>query len=86
MARIENSMGAFWILQIGKRPIETPRRRWEVKIRIYIEEIVTNIDFVLFLFPSSSLPDVLCDSTNLIWSEGTPFEAVTGSKAFIEIS
>ena len=30
------------------------------------------------LFPSFSLPNVLCDPTNLIWRKGTPFEAMTG--------
>ena len=25
----------------------------------------------------SFLPDVLCDSTDLIWRKGTPFEAMT---------
>ena len=29
-------------------------------------------------FPSFSLPDVLCDSTDLIWREGTTFGAITG--------
>ena len=33
---------------------------------------------VLSLFPSFSLPDVLCDPTDLIWRKGTPFEAMTG--------
>ena len=33
------------------------------------------------LFPSFSLPDVLCDPTDLIWREGTPFEAITGLTA-----
>ena len=32
-------------------------------------------------FPSFSLPDVLCDSTDLIWSKGTPFGAMTGLTA-----
>ena len=33
---------------------------------------------VLSLLPSFSLPDVLCDPTDLIWMKGTPFEAMTG--------
>ena len=33
------------------------------------------------LFPSFSHPDVLCDPTDLIWSKGTPFEAITGRTA-----
>ena len=33
---------------------------------------------ILSLFPSFSLPDVLCDTTDLIWRKGTPFEAMTG--------
>ena len=32
-------------------------------------------------FPSFSLPDVLCDPTDLIWRKGTPFEAMTGRRA-----
>ena len=35
----------------------------------------------LFLFYSFSLPEVLCDPTDLIWSKGTPFEAMTGHMA-----
>jgi hypothetical protein len=37
-----------------------------------------------FPIPSFSLPDVLCDPTDLIWREGTPFEAMLGSTAFID--
>ena len=36
---------------------------------------------VLSLIPSISLPDVLCDPTDLIWRKGTPFEATTGRTA-----
>ena len=36
------------------------------------------IFLILSLFPSSSLPDVLCDLTDLIWRKGTPFETMTG--------
>ena len=36
---------------------------------------------VLSLFPSFSLPDVLCDPTDLIWRKWTPFEAMTGRTA-----
>ena len=32
----------------------------------------------LSLFPSFSLPDVLCDPTDLIWRKGIPFETMTG--------
>ena len=31
--------------------------------------------------PSSSLSDMLCDPTDLIWRKGTPFEAMTGRTA-----
>ena len=31
----------------------------------------------LSLFPSFSLPDALCDPTDLIWRKGTPFETMT---------
>ena len=34
-------------------------------------------------FPSF-LPDVLCDPTDLIWKEGTPFEAMTDHSVFID--
>ena len=40
-----------------------------------------NITRVLSLFPSFSLPDVLCDPTDLIWRKGTPFEAMTDCTA-----
>ena len=36
---------------------------------------------VLSLFPSFSLPDVLCDPTDLIWRKVTSFEATTGRTA-----
>ena len=32
-------------------------------------------------FEIASLPDVLCDPTDLIWRKGTPFEAMTGRTA-----
>ena len=34
-----------------------------------------------WMFPFFSLPDVLCDPTDLIWRKGTPFEAMTGHTA-----
>ena len=37
--------------------------------------------FIVSFFPYFSLPDVLCDPTNLIWRKGTPFEAMTGRTA-----
>ena len=36
---------------------------------------------VLSLFPYFSLPDVLCDRTDLIRKKGIPFEAMTGRAA-----
>ena len=36
---------------------------------------------ILSLIPSFSLPDVLCDPTDLIWRKGTSFEAMTGRTA-----
>ena len=36
---------------------------------------------VLSLIHSLSLPDVLCDPTDLIWRKGTQFEAMTGRTA-----
>ena len=38
---------------------------------------------VLFLFPFFSLPDAFCDPTDLIWTQGTPFEETTGRTVFI---
>ena len=38
----------------------------------------------LFLFPSFSLLDVLCDPTDLIWRKGILFEVMTGHTAFID--
>ena len=35
----------------------------------------------VFPFPSLSLPDVLCDPTDLILRKGTPSEAMTGRTA-----
>ena len=32
----------------------------------------------LSLIPSFTLPDLLCDPTDLIWRQRTPFEAITG--------
>jgi hypothetical protein len=42
---------------------------------------------ILTPFPSSSLPEVLCDPTDLIWREGIPFKAgrtiiIDGLRAF----
>ena len=48
-----------------------------IKILFY----VSIYDPVLFLFPSFSLPGVLCDPTDIIWRKGTPLEAMTGRKA-----
>jgi hypothetical protein len=36
------------------------------------------LELALSLFPSFSLPDVLCDPNDLIWRKRTPFEAMTG--------
>ena len=38
-------------------------------------------DPVLSLFPPVSLPNVMCDHTDLIWRKRTPFEAMTGRTA-----
>ena len=46
----------------------------------YLKQLVGCIP-VLPLFPSFSLPDVLCSSNDLIWRKGTPFEAMTGHTA-----
>ena len=35
----------------------------------------------LYIFLFSSFPNVLCDTTNLIWREGAPFEAMTDRTA-----
>ena len=45
------------------------------------KEFFTHVATILSLFPSNSLPDVLCDPTDLIWRRGTPFEAMTGRTA-----
>ena len=36
---------------------------------------------ILSFFPSFSLPDMLCDPTDLIWRKETPFEAMIGRTA-----
>ena len=33
---------------------------------------------------SLSFAKVVCDLTDLIWRQGTPFEAMTGRRAFID--
>ena len=38
---------------------------------------LTHTPPIFSLIPSFSLPDVLCDATDLIWRKGTPFEAMT---------
>ena len=68
-----------------------------VQIRIFALEsnIITfysGLDFkphaqrhsVISSFPSFSLHDMMCDPTDLIWREGTPFEAMTRRTAFID--
>jgi hypothetical protein len=40
--------------------------------------IIRIIDSDTPSFPSISLPDLLCDLSNHIWRNGTPFEAITG--------
>ena len=40
--------------------------------------LLINHNSVLSLFSPFSLPDVLCDPTDLIWMKGTQFEAMTG--------
>ena len=46
-----------------------------------LDQMIRPYPLVLSFFPPFSFPDVLRDSTDLIWREGTPFEAMT---AFIE--
>ena len=43
--------------------------------------LATDVTDVFSLIPSFSLSDVLCDPTDVIWSKGTPFEAMTGRTA-----
>ena len=52
-------------------------------IEILVHPIVRYDDThpVLSLIALFFLPDVLCDSTDLIWRKGTPFEAMTGRTA-----
>ena len=63
---------------IFKFKIRNPLRCIQVKIKLLLQVKVYGFtNPVLSLFPSFSLPDVLCDPTNLIRREGTPFEAMT---------
>ena len=39
---------------------------------------------VLSSFLSFSIPNVLCDPTDLIWRYGTPFETMNGCTAFVD--
>ena len=52
-------------------------------ITLSILQCVANLTeiFNIPFFPSFSVPDVLCENTELIWREGTPFEAMTGRRA-----
>ena len=48
-----------------------------------LKEIPVSIccHLILSLFPSFSLPDMLCDPTDLIWRKVIPFEVMTGRTA-----
>ena len=64
--------------------IETPQIYRYLIPRHY--KLNTNIFTIIqsfhnYTFPSFSLPDVLCDPTDLIWMKRTPFEAMTGRTA-----
>ena len=57
---------------------------WDFKLvyQIFAQPYVTiKTDPILSLIPSFSLPDVMCDPTDLIWRKGTSFEAMTGRTA-----
>ena len=41
----------------------------------------STLSYPFLLPPSFSLPDVLCDPTDLIWKKRTPFEEMTGRTA-----
>ena len=56
---------------------------WYSTIYIY-QKFVAEVFYphpVLSLIHSFSLPDVLCEPTDLIWRKGTPFEVITGRTA-----
>ena len=42
---------------------------------------VSEIRMFIKLAPTPSLPDLLCDPTDLIWRKGTPFEVMIGRTA-----
>ena len=73
-----NHWKAVWVLELcihirnaatSLKLFKTPYSRFTRSTRIFL---------------LSSLPDVLCDPIDLIWREGTPFEAMTGRTAFID--
>jgi hypothetical protein len=45
---------------------------------------ICTVNVVLPFFPSLSLPNMLSDPTDLIWKKGTPFEAITNRRAFVD--
>ena len=51
--------------------------RYYVITREKFEPGINNSHPVLYLFPPFSLPDVLCDPTDIIWRKGNPFEELT---------
>ena len=53
-------------------------------LKMALKNIAPRIPPVLSLIPSFSLPDVLWDRTDLIWREGTPFEAMIGHTVLID--
>ena len=40
--------------------------------------------YPISFFPSFFIPDLMCDSTDLIFKKGTPFEAMAGRTVFID--
>ena len=55
------------------RVLFIPQRKYRIVIVLPVP--------TLSCFPSFSLPDVLCDPTDIIWWKGTLFEAMTGRTA-----
>jgi hypothetical protein len=83
VATIEESRNSFKKLTgklTRKRSLLKPTPGWEDNIRrCQCEEIMkVSSHHIPSLFPFFSLPDMLCDSTDIILTKGTPFEPMTG--------
>ena len=72
-------------------PDNSSKRKFQIRISLLYGPLIKDCHVsrsrrtqwtpILSLFPSSSLPDALCDPTDLVWRQGSPFVAMTGRTA-----